>query len=90
MKAGKFLTAAALTLASLGVGSAASARDHGYDRHDDRGRYSQRHDDRRYRDYRRYDDRRYYGHRQDRWNNGWHGRNCWIEWRHHRQVRVCR
>lgn len=88
MKAGKFITAAALMLASLGAGTAASARDHGYD---NRGHYSQRHDDRGYRGHRGYDNRRYYGHRQDRrWSNGRHDRRCWTEWRHHRQVRVCR
>ncbi|MES2291113.1 MAG: hypothetical protein V4530_15400 [Pseudomonadota bacterium] len=88
MKAGRIATAA-LMLASVGISSAASARDYGYGR-DDRG-YSQRHDDRGYRDSRRYDDRRYYGHRNDRRWNGWRNdRRCWTEWRYHHRVRICR
>lgn len=91
MKAGKLITAAALMLASVGISSAASARDYGHGDRDGRGYYSQRYDGRGYRDHRRYDDRRYYGHRYDRrWNNWRSERRCWTEWRRHHQVRVCR
>jgi hypothetical protein len=93
MKVGRIITAAALMLASIGVSSAASAQGRGYE---DRGSYSHARDDRGYRGGRRYDDRRhdnrrYYGHRNNgRWNNSRNDRRCWVEWRHHRQVRVCR
>lgn len=91
MKAGRFITAAALMLASVGIGSAASARDYGYGDRDGRGSYSQRYDGRGYRDHRRYDDRRYYSYRGDRRWNGWRNdRRCWTEWRRHHKVRVCR
>lgn len=96
MKAGKFFAAAALLLASMGMSSAASARDYGHDYRDGRGQFSQRYDGNRYRDhrrydYRRYDNRRYYGRRQDRrWNNWRNDRRCWTEWRRNHRVRVCR
>lgn len=88
-KLGIFATAA-LMLASVGVSTSASAQRYGndrqYERRDDRGRGY---------DHRRYDgDRRFYNHRGDRrWqrNHGWRNdRRCWTEWRHHRQIRVCR
>jgi hypothetical protein len=89
MKARKILATAALMLASLGVSSAASAQGYGnghnrgYEGRDHRGYDDRRHDG----------GRRYYDHRNDRrWHRqGWRNeRRCWTEWRHHRQVRVCR
>ena len=79
------LIAAGLMVAGLGVtATAASAQDyrgdrgHGprYDRRDDRR------DDRNHGRLYRGDRGRHYG-----WNN--RGRNCRVEWRHHRRVTVC-
>lgn len=70
------LIAAGLAVATLGIGSAATAQDYrqGYDQRDHRG---DRRDDRRYD---RRDDRRHYDHRP----------RCHTEWRHHHRVRICR
>ncbi len=74
------LIAAGIALATLGLGTAATAQDYnrGNDQRDHRGdhRYDHR-DDRRY-DHR--DDRRHYGHQP----------RCHTEWRHHHRVRICR
>lgn len=100
------IIATGLMAAGIGMSGAASAQmnngsypprgdqrmDHrGDDARDDRGR-GDHHDMRDRRDDRRSygrDDRRGYG-RDDR--RGWgHGRDrCRTEWRHHRQVRICR
>jgi Ni/Co efflux regulator RcnB len=79
-------------IASLGVSTAASARDH----QGDRGRHHQvsRDDHRNWghdrRDYRgdrfaRHDNGRHNG-----WRNGRGHNRCHTEWRHHRAIRVCR
>lgn len=75
MKLAKLL-ATGLVVATLGLGTAASAQG----RHDDR-RSDQR--DRR-------DDHRYDRHDNGR-HNGWNKhRRCHTEWRHHRRVQICR
>lgn len=71
------LIAAGLMVTGLTVSTAASAQDYRGNRYDHRG---DRHDDRRYE--RGHDRGRHYG--RDR-----HRNRCHIEWRHHRQVRVC-
>ncbi|CAN5363979.1 hypothetical protein BH09PSE3_BH09PSE3_14370 [soil metagenome] len=95
MKAYRIFATAALMLASLGISTAASAQVYGNDRHYDsrvdreRGDNHRRYDgDRRHNDYRNYDRR---GDRRWQRNHGWRNdRRCWTEWRHHRQVRICR
>lgn len=91
------LIAAGLMVAGLGVtATAASAQDYrgdrGYDQRYDRRddgrddrRFDRRDDRRDYRDHGRHygwDRGRHYG-----WNN--RGRNCRVEWQHHRRVTVC-
>jgi len=90
MKIRNILAAAGLAVAALGASSGATAQTYnGGDRHYDRDhrddRRDYRHDDRRnYRDGdRHYDHGRHYG-----WDR--HHRNCWVEWHHHRRVKVCR
>ena len=90
------LAATGLAIAALGASSGATAQTYnGGDRHYDRDhrddRRADRRDDRRD-DRRGYDDRgRHYGWDRGR-HYGWdrHHRNCWVEWRHHRRVTVCR
>ncbi len=75
------LIAAGLMIAGLGVTStAASAQDYRGDR--GHGQRYDRRDDRNHGRHYRGDRGRHYG-----WNN--HGRNCRVEWRHHRRVTVC-
>ena len=84
MKANKILVAAGLVVASLGFSTAADAKHHRGDRYDHHDRDYGRGYDRDYR-YGRHDNGRHHG-----WGNGRGYRRCWIEYRHHRQVRVCR
>lgn len=79
MKIPRMLAAAGLVIASLGVSTVADAQNY---RDHDRG-YNDHRGDR--------------GDRGGRWNNrgrhnGWdrHRNRCRVEWRHHRQVRICR
>ena len=84
MKIRNILAAAGLAVAALGAATSASAQDYnGGNRHNDRSydHRSDRRDDRR--DDRRYDHGRHYS-----WDR--HHRNCWVEWRHHHRVNVCR
>ncbi|MBA3898252.1 MAG: hypothetical protein H0X36_14205 [Sphingomonadaceae bacterium] len=89
------LLAAGLLFAGLGVTTTASAQSNdgrdGYSQRDDRGDY-RRDDQRDYRGDRRDDRRDWRDHRDNGWHNGWNRnhRRCWVEWRHHRRVRVCR
>ncbi|CAM3196294.1 hypothetical protein SPAN111604_09870 [Sphingomonas antarctica] len=96
MKITHILATAGLALASLGVTTAASAKDHHndrgyqdvrYDRHarDDHRDWHGRDRDGRYGRYDRHDNGRHYG-----WRNGRGHNRCHTEWRHHRQIRVCR
>ena len=85
MKITQMLAVAGLVVASLGASTAADAKDHGrgheYQNHrggDDRGRGYDRRDD-------RHDNGNHYG-----WRNGRGHQRCYTQWRHHRQVRVCR
>jgi Ni/Co efflux regulator RcnB len=85
--------AAGIALALGGIASSVPAsaqgvqdngRHSGYNRGHDRGGKWNNHSNKRYGN-----DRRYRNHRDDRrWRN--HGRRCWNEWRHHRNIRVCR
>jgi hypothetical protein len=97
MKAPRIFATAALMLASLGISTAASAQWNGNDRqYEHREDKYRNHDNKNGRYYgdRGYRDRRHYDRRDDRrWRNGNRWRNdrrCWTEWRHHRQVRICR
>jgi hypothetical protein len=79
MKLFRMFATAGLVVASLGVSTAASARDHHGDR--DWGRH-ERHDRGWHgRDWRHHDNGHHYG---------WGHNRCHTEWRHHRAVRVCR
>ena len=84
MKILRMFATAGLVVASLGATTAASARDH----HNGRGYENARYDrgdhgrDR----FGRHDNGRHNG-----WRNGrGHHNRCHTEWRHHRQIRVCR
>ena len=101
MKIFRLFAAAGLVIASLGAPAIAQDHGPGYD-HQDRGdRDGRGGDDRRDGDDRGYrgDDRgrgydRGDGHHDNGHHYGWrngggHGR-CYTQWRHHRQVRVCR
>lgn len=99
MKILNAIAAAGLLLSTGTIATAAQAQnyngDHSqYDRDhrgDDRGQYDRDHrggDDRRNWD--RHDNGHHYGWDRGR-HNGWNNhRRCWTEWRHHRQVRICR
>ena len=77
MKILNALAAAGLLLSTATVATSAQAQDY----RGDRSQY-----DRDHRGGDRHDDRRY-----DRRHNGWNNhRRCHTEWRHHRQVRICR
>jgi hypothetical protein len=92
MKTSRILAAAALAIASLGASTAASAQDYGRAAQNQSDRQDQRYQNDR-RDHR---DRNYSNRRGHRGNNGdsWHNRrgfnHCRMEWRYHREVRVCR
>ncbi|MEO5866547.1 MAG: hypothetical protein ABIS14_14680 [Sphingomonas sp.] len=89
MKILNAIAAAGLLLSSATVATAAQAqnydrdhsqydRDHRGDRDDNRGNWD------------RHDNDRHAGWDHGR-HNGWNNhRRCWTEWRHHRQVRICR
>ena len=79
MKLRQIFVAAGLAIAAMGVGTTADASP----RHD--ARWEGQRDG--HRPNRGWDRRDHRG-----WNRGgWHqARHCWIEWRHHRRVRVCR
>jgi hypothetical protein len=76
MKRNNILVAVGLVVAGLGISTAADAQQYGG------GNYG--HQDRDHR-YGRHDNGRHNG-----WGNGRGHRRCWTEYRHHRQVRVCR
>jgi len=77
MKIRNILAAAGLAVAALGASTGATAQTYnGGDRHYDR-------DDRDHRNDRRDDRGRHYG-----WDR--HHQRCWVEWRHHHRVRICR
>ncbi|MDQ2879096.1 MAG: hypothetical protein M3R41_08490 [Pseudomonadota bacterium] len=89
MKILNAIAAAGLLLSTASIATAADAQNYGGDHH----QYDRDHRGDRDRDYRR-DDRRDNGHRYG-WRHsrhyGWNDhRRCWTQWRHHRQVRVCR
>jgi hypothetical protein len=85
MKLTHMFAAVGIAVAALGASAPAQARDNWHD-----SRYDQRRDH----DGRWDNERRW--HRDDRGRNrGWYGngrhqRHCWMEWRHHHRVRVCR
>jgi hypothetical protein len=84
MKIRNILAAAGLAVAALGAATSASAQTYnGGDRHYDRS-YDHRSDRR----YDRHEDRRYERTRSYGWDR--HHRHCWVEWRHHHRVTVCR
>ena len=78
MKIIKTIAAAGLLLSTVTIAASAQAQDYR-----DGQRYDHARDDRGDHRYDRRDDRRHYG-----WDR--HNRRCWTEWRHHRQVRICR
>ena len=105
MKILRMFATAGLVIASLGATTAASATDHDGNRHyqsdrgdrgdrdyrgdrgDHRGDRRDWNNNRSWRSshYNRHDNGHHYGWR----NNRGYGR-CHIEWRHHRQIRICR
>lgn len=88
-----FAFAAGIALALGGIASSVPATAQGYNNGNHRGSYDRgrdrgdkwnNHSNKRYGN-----DRRWRNGRDDRrWNN--RGRRCWTEYRHHRNVRVCR
>ncbi|WP_213979476.1 hypothetical protein [Sphingomonas sp. dw_22] len=76
----RIIAAAGIAVATIAAAAPAEAQRYRGDRHEQR---YDRHDRGHHRGYNRGWDRRYA-------YRGRYHRHCWVEWRHHHRVRICR